>query len=224
MKFLTGVLGLYWLLPFSVQAEESVNPGINDYYYGSKHSEWVPVFETPSREVYQQRQAILKILNIKPGMRIADIGAGTGFYSLMFADSVGNSGKVYAVDIVQDFIDTVEVKAQQAGFKNLTGIINNGRESGLEINSIDMAFICDTYHHFEYPETTMRSIHQALIKNGEVVIIDFRKDPKVSNRWVQGHVRSGREEVIAEMKAFGFTLVDDSPLLHSNFLLRFKKS
>ena len=223
MKFLAGVLGLYWLTLFSAHAEESVNPGINDYYYGSKHAEWVPVFETPSREVYQQRQAVLKALSIKPGMRIADIGTGTGFYSLMFADSVGANGKVYAVDIVQDFIDTIEETAQKAGFKNLQGIVNNGRESGLKANSIDMAFICDTYHHFEYPETTMRSIHQALIKNGEVVIIDFRKDPKVSNRWVQGHVRSGREEVIAEMNAFGFTLVEDSPLLRSNFLLRFRK-
>ena len=203
--------------------ERSVNPGINDHYHGSRHADWVPVFESASREVYAQRHAVVAALDIKPGMRIADVGAGTGFYSLLFARQTGPKGLVYAVDIAENFIQAIKKRAEQAGTTNLLGIINNGRESGLAPQSIDLAFICDTYHHFEYPQTTMRSIHRALFDHGEVVIIDFRTNPDVSSAWVQGHVRAGREQVIREMGSYGFDLVADLPLLHTNYFLRFKK-
>ena len=208
----------------AVAEEQSVNPGINEYYYGSNHEEWVPVFETESREIYAQRHAILKALDIKPGTRIADIGAGTGFFSLLFARQTGPSGVVYAVDIVEDFIETIEARAAKVGISNLVGIVNNGRESGLSAESVDLAFICDTYHHFEYPRSTMHSVYQALSSQGEVVIIDFRTDPRVSSGWVRHHVRAGREEVIREMQVYGFELVADLQLLRTNYFLRFKKA
>ena len=207
----------------AVAEERSVNSGINSYYYDASHADWVPVFETESREVYAQRHAILAALNIKPGMRIADIGAGTGFFSLLFADKVGPEGIVYAVDIAKDFVKTIEQRAEQAGKANLVGVINNGRESGIPPHSIDMAFICDTYHHFEYPQSMMHSVYQALSEQGEVVIIDFRTDPSVSSGWVQHHVRAGRDEVINEMQDFGFELTEDVKLLRTNHFLRFKK-
>jgi ubiquinone/menaquinone biosynthesis C-methylase UbiE len=207
----------------AIAEERSINPGINDHYHGARHTDWVPVFESGSREVYTMRHDVVAALNIKPGMRIADIGAGTGFYSLLFAEKTGPDGLVYAVDIAEDFVQAIEKRAAHVGASNLRGIINNGRESGLAPQSIDLAFICDTYHHFEYPQTMMRSIDRALSAHGEVVIIDFRKEPDISNAWVQRHVRAGRQQVIKEMKRFGFDLVTDLPLLHSNYFLRFKK-
>jgi len=207
----------------AIAEERSINPGINDHYHGARHDDWVPVFESPSREVYAQRHAVVAALGIRTGMRIADIGAGTGFYSMLFADETGPSGIVYAVDIAEDFIRAIEKRAELAGKTNLYGIINDGRESGLPPQSIDLAFICDTYHHFEYPQTTMRSIYRALSDHGEVVIVDFRTRPDISSRWVQQHVRAGREQVIREMRNFGFELVADVPLLRTNYFLRFKK-
>ncbi|MCW8964194.1 MAG: methyltransferase domain-containing protein [Gammaproteobacteria bacterium] len=207
----------------NVAGEVSVNPGINSHYHDARHADWVPVFESASREVYAQRHAVVTALDIKPGMRIADIGAGTGFYSLLFAERTGPEGLVYAVDIAEDFIRAIKKKAELAGATNLTGIINNGRESGLAPQTIDLAFICHTYHHFEYPKTTISSIHRALLDDGEVVIIDFRTDPDISSAWVQGHVRAGREQVIREMGMYGFELVADLPLLQTNYFLRFKK-
>lgn len=214
---------LAWLPVFVVAEERSVNPGINSYYYGASHEEWVPVFESSSREVYAKRHKIVTALDIKPGMRIADIGAGTGFYTLLFAEKAGPEGVVYAVDIARDFINAIEEKAQLAGHTNITGIVNNGRDAGLEPQSIDLAFICDTYHHFEYPLTTMRSIYRALSPQGEVVIIDFRKAPDIASAWVQQHVRAGRDEIIEEMRAAGFELLADLPLLRTNYFLRFRK-
>ena len=208
----------------SLAEEASINPGINNHYYGSSHAEWMPVFESSSREIYAKRHAILDALNIQPGQRIADIGAGTGFYSLLFAQKTGPDGMVYAVDIIQDFIDNIERRARQAGLTNLRGVVNNGRDSGLQPDSIDLAFICDTYHHFEYPQTTMRSILQALSDQGEVVIVDFYTDPKFSSAWVQSHVRAGRKQVIQEMQDHGFELVQDLRLMRTNYFLRFKKT
>ena len=212
------------MLPvFVVAGERSINPGVNNYYFGARHADWVPVFESSSREVYAKRHEIVATLDIKPGMRIADIGAGTGFYSLLFAEQTGPEGIVYAVDIAEDFVNTIEDRAKDAGYSNLIGIVNNGRDSGLAPQSIDLVFICDTYHHFEYPKTIMHSIHRALSQRGEVFIIDFRKAPDIATSWVRQHVRAGRDEVIEEMQAAGFELVEDIPLLRTNYFLRFRK-
>jgi len=86
-------------------------------------------------------------------------------------------------------------------------------------------FICDTYHHFEYPHHTMASIHAALGRNGEVVIVDFERIPGVSREWTLDHVRAGKQEVIAEMESFGFDLVEEVevPGLSENYVVRFRK-
>ena len=223
--FVSLLIAVTVLLTSSSLAEErSINPGINNHYYGSSHEEWMPVFESSSREIYAKRHEIVDAVSIRPGMRIADIGAGTGFFSLMFAQKTGPDGVVYAVDIIEDFINTIEQRAQKSGLTNIRGIINKGRESGLPPQSIDLAFICDTYHHFEFPQTTMRSIHQALSDQGEVIIVDFYTDPKFSSAWVQRHVRAGRNQVIQEMQDHGFELVQDLRLMRTNYFLRFKKT
>jgi predicted methyltransferase len=90
--------------------------------------------------------------------------------------------------------------------------------------SIDMAFLVDTYHHFEYPQSMLSSIRAALRDGGTLIIIDFRKDPRRSSAWVMGHVRAGRKVVINEVERAGFELLDDKELLRSNYYLVFRKS
>ena len=102
--------------------------------------------------------------------------------------------------------------------------VNTPVDVGLPADSIDLAFIADTYHHFEYPRQTMASIHQALRSAGRVIIIDFRRDPRFSSRWVMGHVRGNKAQVIEELQVAGFRLVDDKPLMRTNYFLEFVKS
>ena len=99
------------------------------------------------------------------------------------------------------------------------------RSIELPPNSIDVAFICDTYHHFEYPRSTMAWIHRALRDRGEIVLVDFERIPGVSRDWILGHVRAGKAEVTGELESFGFALVEevDIPGLEENYLLRFRK-
>ena len=204
--------------------EQNVNPGINEYYYDAEFDNWVSIFVSPGREVYDKRHTIVNALSIKTGMAIADIGAGTGFYTYLFAQEVGASGKVYAVDISENFIKNILIRARQKKLGNIEGIINSQKSTNLESNSIDLAFICDTYHHFEYPQSMLASIHQALRAGGELVIIDFRKQPGVSSGWVMSHVRANEKDVIREVEIAGFNLTDRSELLHENFFLKFSKA
>jgi len=203
--------------------EKNVNPDINNYYYDAKFEQWLNTFESPGREVFDKKESILQELKIKPGMRIADIGAGTGFYSIAFAQQTGTAGLVYAVDISNDFINNILLRANNEGLSNIKGIINNQKETGLTKNSIDLAFICDTYHHFEYPLTTLQSVYQALDAGGRLVIIDFKRDPHISTSWVMNHVRANKEKVIKEVESIGFKLIKDSDLLEGNFFLSFSK-
>ena len=144
-------------LPLWAQQETSVNPGINDSYLKPQTNvtQWVERFEKEGREIYYHRQEIVKAAAIRPGMVVADIGSGTGLFTLMFAEEVGANGTVHAVDIVKEFLALIEKRAQEAGITNLKTQLCTERSIELPENSIDLAFLCDVYHHFEYPHSSL---------------------------------------------------------------------
>ncbi len=202
--------------------EQNVNPTINQHYLNPDFDTWVERFERDGREVYDYRKQIVSTLKLKPDNVIADIGAGTGLFTRLFARAVPQ-GKVYAVDISKTFIDNIIRSAHAQNLHNIDGIINTQHSVNLPVNSIDMAFTSDTYHHFEYPQTMLSSIHQALKSGGRLVIIDFRKDPQVSSNWVMGHTRANKQQVIKEVSRAGFKLLREHDLLTENFFLEFTK-
>ena len=222
-KTFAGLFTLSLISTSLIAAEQNVSPGINNYYYDAEFEHWVSVFERPGREVYDRRHDIVTALQLKPGMTIADIGAGTGFYTHLFAKQVGRTGKVYAVDISENFIQNILRAARAQDLNNVEGIINTQQDTNLPTSSVDLAFVCDTYHHFEYPQTMLASIHQALRPGGQLVIIDFRKQHGVSSSWVMSHVRANEADVIREVETAGFGLTEHSQLLHENFFLTFTK-
>lgn len=214
---------LLTLTPVWTVAEQNVNPGINDQYRNSQWQRWVDIFERDGREVYDRRYDILEVLDIEPGSTVADIGAGTGLFTRLFAREVGPEGQVYAVDITPTFVDNVVRGARKQGLDNITGIINNSRDVLLPEVTVDLAVISDTYHHFEYPISTMRSLHRALKPGGEVVVIDFKRIPGVSSPWVLGHVRAGKEAFIREIESAGFVLEEERDFMDTQYYLRFRK-
>jgi ubiquinone/menaquinone biosynthesis C-methylase UbiE len=220
MRIILLLAGL--LLVFSAAAQEqSIRPGINRHFADPDWQQWVNTFEHPGREVYDQRHAIVAASKVHPGMAVADIGAGTGLFTRLFAAAVEPGGTVYAIDISSTFIDNILRTCHEQGLSNVTGIVNTPVDIRLPADSIDLAFISDTYHHFEYPQQTLASIHQALRSDGRVIIIDFRRDPLVSSNWVMGHVRGNKAQVTQELHAAGFRLVDDKPLMKTNYFLEF---
>jgi predicted methyltransferase len=206
--------------------EESVRPGINtDFTDPSLDVDaMVQRFETESREVFQKRSAIARAVGLTPGMAVADIGAGTGLFVDFFARDVGEGGRVYAVEIAEKFIDHLRERARARRLPQVTAVLCTERDVQLPANSIDVAFTCDTYHHFEYPQSTLASIHRALRPGGTFVVVDFERIPGVSREWILSHVRCGKEQVIAEVEAAGFRLREEVALgLVENYVLRFDR-
>lgn len=157
-------------------------------------------------------------------MSVADIGAGTGLFTLPFAEAVGPEGKVYAVDIAKGFLEHIKERAEKAHASNVTTILCTDKSVELPAASVDLAFICDVYHHFEYPRSTLASLFQAVKPGGQVVLVDFKRIPGVSSDFVMGHVRAGQEVFESEMAAAGFKKIGEvAGLLKENYFVRFTR-
>ena len=204
--------------------DKSVRPGINDPFKDPDVGKYVGTFEVESREIYSQREKIVAACGLKPGLVVADVGAGTGLFTRLFAPKVGPTGKVIAVDIAQKFLDHIATTCKEAGITNVETRLCKADSVELPAASVDVVFICDTYHHFEFPFRTMASIHAALKPGGRVVLVDFHRIPGKSREWVIGHVRVGRDVVIKEVESCGFKLAgEEKDILEENYIVRFDK-
>jgi predicted methyltransferase len=204
--------------------EKSVRPGINDPFKDPDVKKYVETFEGESREVFAKRKEIVTAVGLKPETVVADVGAGTGLFTRLFAAELKDKGKVFAVDIAQKFLDHIAKVNKDAGITNVTTVLCKDDSAELAAASIDVTFICDTYHHFEFPQRTMASIHKALKPGGKVVIVDFRRVKGESTDWVMNHVRAGQDVVEKEVAEVGFKKVgEEKKLLKENYLVVFEK-
>lgn len=219
------LLLMLFLAPLSSLAQApGASPEINRPYEQPDYQTWVERFESEGREIYDRRLDILRATGVKPGMHVADIGAGTGLFTRLFASEVGPTGKVYAVDISRPFVQNILRTAREQGLANVEGVVNSQNDTKLPPASIDLAFLSDTYHHFEQPQPMLASIRRALRPNGTLVVIDFERIPGKSSAWVMSHVRAGKETVVREVEAAGFRLIKDhDAVLEENFFLVFRK-
>lgn len=203
-----------------------MRPGINDDFTNPTLDvdAMVKRFETESREIFAHRSAIARAVGLRAGMAVADVGAGTGIFVDFFARDTGPTGKVYAVEIAPKFVAVLQERARARRFDHVEAVLCTAQDTGLAAASVDCVFTCDTYHHFEYPRSTLASIHAALRPGGHFVVVDFERIPGTSRPWILDHVRCGKEVVIAEVRAAGFDLVEEVPLgLRENYFLRFRK-
>ncbi|MFP6596114.1 MAG: methyltransferase domain-containing protein [Candidatus Hydrogenedentota bacterium] len=225
MKRVLAMMVISTSVCIAVSAQEkNVAPGINDSFQNPDVERYVKMFEGESRSIFSNRHEIVRTLGLKRGMAVGDIGAGTGFFSLLFSDEVGSRGKVYAVDIAKNFIDHIEKVSRENEKTNIKGIVCDQHSVKLPENSIDVAFICDVYHHFEYPMDSLKSIHSALKPGGTMVIVDFRRIAGFSTEWTLNHVRCGVGTVIDEVQESGFDFVGKIDLgMKDQYVLKFVK-
>ncbi|HPG24693.1 MAG TPA: methyltransferase domain-containing protein [Myxococcota bacterium] len=228
---------------------EGLPSGINDVFLAKDLDvdAFVERFEGESRAVYAQRHAIVEALELSEGDRVADIGAGTGFFSFLFAEAVGETGRVYAVEISPRFLDLLRERAalQRLDTPQVVEgtersierpvVEGTGRSAGLQVvegtersvelppDSVDLAFLCDVYHHFEYPTHSLESLYRAVRPGGALVLIEFHRIPGVTSDFLLEHVRAGQDVFTREIEAAGFVLDRELPLdgLEDNYVLRF---
>lgn len=202
-----------------------IPPDINERFLAPDldTERWTSIFEGEAREIFTSRQAIVAALKLQPGMRVADVGAGTGFFSVLFAAAVGEQGRVYALDISPRFVESLRARVSEAGLTQIEVTQNSDRSVGLAAESIDVAFLCDVYHHFEHADAMLKSLLEALRPGGQLVVIDFERIPGVSRAWLLGHVRAGKEVFRAEILGAGFERAQELEIegLSENYMLRF---
>lgn len=211
-------------LPLSVYAqEESVKPGINKSFEDPDVERYIKMFEGDGRAIYSNRNKIVEVLELEPGDDVGDIGAGTGFFSFLFAEKVGSAGTVYSVDIAQNFLNHIKETATKRELTNLKTQLATPRSVELKENSIDVAFICDVYHHFEYPNDSMASLHKALRPDGLLVIVDFERIKGVTTDFSLSHIRAGKGTFTDEIKDSGFDFIREVEMMEEQYVITFRK-
>lgn len=204
--------------------EKSVRPGINDNFKNPDAKQFVERFETESREVFAKRDEIAAACPIRPGQTVADIGAGTGLFTRIFSRKVGPGGKVIAVDIARNFLDHIAKSSSELGLENVSTQLCTQDSTGLAPNSVDVAYICDVYHHFEFPLKSMKSLYEALKPGGKVVLVEFHRIEGKSSDFALKHVRAGQEVFEAEIASVGLAKVKEvKGLLDENYMVIFEK-
>lgn len=205
----------------------SAKPGINSGFLDPKMDpkRYVQRFEGESREVYLHRGRLLRLMRLEPGMVVADIGAGTGLFTWPIARAVGAKGKAYAVEISDGMLKHLGQQKARRKLGHVQLVACSDRSCALPQASCDVVWICDTYHHFEFPQDTLASIRRALRPGGQLLIVDFERIPGVTRPWILGHVRAGKAMVRKEIEAAGFRFVreEQSPL-EENYFLRFERT
>ena len=203
--------------------QTSVKSDINEPFENPDVDSFIDRFERDGREIFDKREEIIQACLLKQGMDVADIGAGTGFLTRMFARAVGKKGTVWAVDISDEFIEHIKKSARKEGLSNIRGIVCDQDDTRLPPNSVDLVFMSDTYHHFEFPSKTMASVHRALRRGGQLIVIDFHRKEGETDEWLLDHIRADRGTVLREIQAAGFGVVGEANFLEENYFLRFLK-
>lgn len=132
--------------------------------------------ERAERKTEERPDLLLNALQLKPGMTIADIGAGSGYYTRQLAARTGPAGKVFAVDVQPEMLEILKKQNQALGIKNVVPVLATEQHVQLNPDSVDLAVLVDVYHELQYPVEVMTSLAKALKPGGQIALIEFRAE------------------------------------------------
>ena len=193
--------------------------GINKWYMGRQIAhvmshygiDWL---EREEREMEENTSLLLKNLAVKPGMVVADIGAGSGYHSALLSKMVG-TGKVFAVDVEPEMIAYLNARIKQEKLTRIVPVLSTEQKVSLPENTIDMMLLVDVYHEFSFPYEMALSMRAALKPGGKLVLVEFRaEDPTVPIKTIH---KMSEAQAIKEFKAAGFAFdknIDNLPWQH----------
>jgi len=188
---------------------------------GRTPEEWIKTLEAPTRVAGLKVQETIAALKLKPGMVVADIGAGTGVFSLPFGTAVKPGGKVYAVDIEQGLIDLINEKATEVGMTNFVqGVLGEFDDPNLPDN-VDLAFINDVLHHIEHRELYLKNLAGYLKPGGRIAVIDFK--PEGGGHRNQPELQTKQEDVAKWMAAAGLKPLETVNLFEDKWFVIYGK-
>ncbi|MCC6622357.1 MAG: class I SAM-dependent methyltransferase [Deltaproteobacteria bacterium] len=182
---------------------------------------WSAVFDDPERDEWQQPDLVVSRVVTRPSMRIVDLGAGTGYFTLRFARAVPD-GEVIAVDLESTLLRHIDQRASKDGLSNVRTWLGAADDPQLDDwrGKLDRIFLCNTYHHIPDRPAYFAKLANLLTRDGRIVIVDFRpSSPKGPPRELKVSV----ETVVAEMEEAGLVLVERYDGLPDQYLLELQK-
>lgn len=234
-KFLLPIILLFFVLTLSGQTQTKTDAiytyktpdrdGTGKVYMGREISQvmnfmgmsWL---ERSTRPQEENTELAIKNLPIDKKSIVADIGAGSGYYTFRIAKKVPE-GKVYAVEIQDPAIKYLEDRSKELGFDNVVTIKGTEKSPMLPENSIDLAIMVDVYHELEYPHEVLQNIKKSLKPDGKLLLIEYRgEDPKVAIKRLH---KMTVEQVTKELSANGFTLIQNGQFMKIQHFLVFEK-
>lgn len=182
---------------------------------------YIQALEDPGRDKWQKPERVVQALELTPGENVADIGAGSGYFTVRFARAVGPAGRVYAVDIDPGMLDYIRRRATQEHLENITTVLADPHDPKLPAGSVDVIFICDTLHHISNRTEYFPLLARALKPQGRFVNVDFQKRPLPLGPPVE--MKIARKDMIAEAEPAGFHLLKQYDFLPYQYFLVFAK-
>jgi len=179
---------------------------------------WARSLDDVDRHRWQLPDAIVDSLRIRSGQKVADIGAGTGYFNALFADAVGPTGRVYAIDIQLELIEYMQIRAVEENTPQVECILATPNDPCLP-DSLDLVFFCNTYRYIDGRRAYLTRIRDRLLTDGRIVVIDYRESERDESGW-----RLPSKRVEAEMEAAGFMTVERFSFLSKQYFLVFKKN
>ena len=213
-RVITAIVLVLLLLPSVLVAEQRhpVSGRLLAPIMGVGGAAWL---ERAEREEEEAPSKAIDALELKPGMVVADIGAGSGYYTSRLARRVGPAGRVYATDIQPGMIALLNRRITSEGLTNVTTILGAMEDPRLPPRSVDLAIMVDVYHELQQPQLFLQRLKEAFKPGGRLVLLEFRKeDPKIPILAVH---KMSVAEVKAELEAEGFALdrvIDVLPWQH----------
>jgi predicted methyltransferase len=193
----------------------SQSPHTHDHSF-SGAEQWAKIFDDPKRDAWQKPHEVIQALKLKPDAVVADIGSGTGYFSVRFAHMVPK-GKVYGLDTEPDMVKYLADRAKRAGLNNVTAVqVKPGNPQLPE--AADLVVLVDVYHHVEYREQYFRQLQKSLKTGGRLAVIDFRLD---SPEGPPKAARIAPEQVKAELQRAGYNLSEEHGFLPNQYFLIF---
>jgi ubiquinone/menaquinone biosynthesis C-methylase UbiE len=219
MKTAFALLALL-LLPIGLTAQDAVQRDRHQMH--GLHQDpkaYIGVLEDPNRDAYQKPHEVLRALSIKPGEIIADIGAGSGYFTFRLAHQVGDKGKVYAVDVSPDMILYINRRIRDTKATNVISILADPDDPLLPEHSVNRFFFSESWHHIENQSKYLSLMKKMLKPGGEVVMIDFHKKDLPIGPPVE--MKIAREDLIKQMESNGFRLAKEHTFLPYQYFLVF---
>lgn len=164
-------------------------------------------YEGFGRDDWQQPDRVVETLGLSPGDRVADLGAGGGYFTFRLARAVGESGKVYAVDVDDDMLRYVSGEAQSQGLPQVEPLQAAPDDSNLPPASVDLVFVSNTFHHLPDPPAYFARLRDRLRPGGRIAIVEYSQSGFPPSHFTEP------EEIRAALEAAGFERVEDHDFL-----------